>query len=231
MTVLVVEDDERIASFLVKGLRAEGYPTAVAKDGEEAIELARRIGEDLDLALLDLTLPGIGGLDVLRTWRKEQLRVPVIILTARDDVGTKVAGLDAGANDFVTKPFSFEELMARIRAALRSAEQNTATVLEVGDLRLDLLTKVAWRGDQRIDLSPREWALLELFMRHPTQVLSRTQILNRVWDYAFDPGSNVVDVYVGYLRKKLNQPGFPQLLQTVRGAGYRLLPPSSPPCP
>lgn len=231
MTVLVVEDDDRIASFLVKGLRAEGYPAVVAQDGEEAIELARRIGEGLDVVLLDLTLPGIGGLDVLRAWRTEQLRVPVIILTARDDVRTKIAGLDAGAHDFVTKPFSFEELMARIRAALRSAEQNIASVLEVGDLRLDLLSKVAWRGDRRIDLSPREWALLELFMRHPTQVLSRAQILNRVWEYSFDPGSNVVDVYVGYLRRKLNQSGLPQLLQTVRGAGYRLLPPSSPRCP
>ncbi|MHB1929274.1 MAG: response regulator transcription factor, partial [Acidimicrobiales bacterium] len=217
--------DQRIASFLAKGLKAEGYATAVASDGEQAVAIAAELGEDLDLALLDLALPATGGLEVLRAWRKEHLTVPVIILTARDEVSAKVAGLDAGANDYVTKPFSFEELLARIRVALRSADQRGTTELHVGDLRLDLLSKVAWRGDRRIDLSPREWALLELFMRHPTQILSRIQILNRVWDYTFDPGSNVVDVYVGYLRRKINHPDFTPLFQSVRGAGYRLLPP------
>lgn len=227
MSILIVEDDERIASFLAKGLKAEGYATAVACDGDEAVAIAARLGADLSLALLDLALPAMGGLEVLRTWRKDHLAVPVIILTARDEVSTKVAGLDAGANDYVTKPFSFEELLARIRAALRSADQHGTTELQVDDLRLDLVSKVAWRGDRRIDLAPREWALLEMFMRHPTQILSRTQILNRVWDYSFDPGSNVVDVYVGYLRRKVNQPGLAPLVESVRGAGYRLLRPES----
>ncbi len=222
--ILVVEDDERIASFLVKGLKAEGYATVVARDGEESLHLARELADCLDLVLLDLRLPGTDGLSVLRTWRARHMTVPVIILTAADAMEEKVRGLDAGANDYVTKPFSFEELLARVRAALRSAEQASSTELVVEDLRLDLLTKVAWRGSRHIDLSPREWALLELFMRSPRQVLSRTQILSRVWDYSFDPGSNVVDVYVGYLRKKLNQPGCEQLIETIRGAGYRLLP-------
>ena len=225
MSVLVVEDDERIASFLAKGLRAEGYATTVARDAKEAVALAGRLGEELDLALLDLGLPGADGLDVLRSWRANRLSMPVIILTARDDVRAKVAGLDAGANDYVTKPFAFEELLARVRAAMRDATQTSATELAVGDLRLDLLSKVAWRGSMRIDLAPREWALLETFMRHPNQVLSRSQILSRVWEYSFDPGSNVVDVYTGYLRRKLNRPGLAPLIQTVRGAGYRLVPP------
>ncbi|MHB8244158.1 MAG: response regulator transcription factor [Acidimicrobiales bacterium] len=224
--ILVVEDDERIASFLVKGLKAEGYSTVVAPDGEEALSLARELADDLDLVLLDLRLPGTDGLSVLRAWRARKLTLPVIVLTAADAMHEKVQGLDAGATDYVTKPFSFEELLARIRAALRTSEQMSSTELVVEDLRLDLLTKVAWRGNRHVDLAPREWALLELFMRNPRQVLSRAQILNKVWDYSFDPGSNVVDVYVGYLRKKLNHPDLEPLIQTVRGAGYRLLPPS-----
>jgi two-component system OmpR family response regulator len=155
--------------------------------------------------------------------RGRGLATPVIILTARAEVEQKVQGLNAGANDYVTKPFSFEELLARIRAASRSSRQPTGSELVVGDLRLDLLSKVAWRAGQRIELAPREWALLELFMRHPNQVLSRAQILDRVWDYSFDTGSNVVDVYVGYLRRKLDRVGMTPMLVTVRGAGYRLV--------
>jgi DNA-binding response OmpR family regulator len=175
--------------------------------------------------LLDLGLPDGSGVEVLRRIRQRRTDVSVIILTARTEVADKVQGLDLGANDYVTKPFAFEELLARIRAALRTAAQPTTTELVVGDLRLDLLTKVAWRAGQRIDLAPREWALLELFMRNPTHVLTRQRILNQVWDYGFDAGSNVVDVYVGYLRRKLNRLGLPTLIQTVRGAGYRLQPP------
>ncbi len=225
--ILIVEDDAGIASFLAKGLRAEGYATAVAKDGGEALALTRANEGDVDLVLLDLTLPGVDGLSILSTWRANRLGAPVIVLTARDETSDKVRGLDAGAHDYVTKPFAFDELLARVRAALRTADQRSSTELVVDDLRLDLLTKLAWRGGRRIELAPKEWALLELFMRHPDQVLSRPQILSRVWDYEFDPGTNVVDVYVGYLRRKLNQPGLGRLIQTVRGAGYRLREPSS----
>lgn len=225
MHVLIVEDDTRITSFLVKGLKAEGYATAVAGTGDEARERVAELGDALGLVLLDLGLPGEDGEDVLRWMRTHGCSAPVIILTARAEVRDKVKGLDAGANDYVTKPFAFEELLARVRAVMRSSDQPTGTELVVGDLRLDLLSKVAWRANRRIELAPREWALLELFMRNPHQVLSRTQILSRVWDYSFDPGSNVVDVYVGYLRRKINVPGHDSLIQTVRGAGYRLVQP------
>ncbi|MHB1486524.1 MAG: response regulator transcription factor [Acidimicrobiales bacterium] len=225
MNVLIVEDDPGIAAFLAKGLRAEGYAVAVAPDGDEAFGIVAGLGEDLDLVLLDLNLPGLSGYDLLARWRGAGVAAPIIVLTARDTVADKVRGLDTGATDYVTKPFVFEELLARVRAALRTAEQVSVTQLVVEDLRLDLLAKVAWRDGRRIDLAPREWALLELFMRNSTQVLSRTQILNHVWDYNFDPGSNVVDVYVSYLRRKLNRPGLSSLVQTVRGAGYRLVPP------
>ena len=224
--ILIVEDDEGIAAFLAKGLKAEGYATAVARDGDEALALAAASADNLDLVLLDLTLPGTDGLSVLRTWRAQRLGVPVIVLTARGETADKVRGLDAGADDYVTKPFAFDELLARVRAALRSVEQRSSTELVVDDLRLDLLTKVAWRGERRVELAPREWALLELFMRHPDRLLSRTQILSRVWDYDFDPGTNVVEVYISYLRRKLNQEGLPPLIRTVRGAGYRLRNPS-----
>ena len=186
------------------------------------VDLLASRADAVDLVLLDLGLPLGDGEEVLRWLRANAGAQPVIILTARAEVADKVRGLNAGANDYMTKPFSFAELVARVRAALRTAEQPSATELVVGDLRLDLLSKVAWRAGRRIDLAPREWGLLELFMRHPGQVLSRAQILDHVWDYDFDPGSNVVDVYVGYLRRKLNGPGIAPLIGTVRGAGYRL---------
>lgn len=225
MNILIVEDDVRISSFLVKGLKAEGYSTSVASDGDIASETLELTGADFDLVLLDLGLPGTDGRRVLEALRRRHPALPVIILTARDEVDSKVRVLDAGATDYVTKPFAFEELLARMRAALRTREQASSRELVVGDLRLDLLTKVAWRAGRRIDLSVREWALLELFMRHPQQVLSRSQILNHVWDVSFDPGSNVVDVYVGYVRRKLNRPGLEPMVLAVRGAGYRLLGP------
>ncbi len=224
MNIVIVEDDAKIASFLAKGLKAEGYATITISDGDQAMSEVPTMAGDVDLVLLDLSLPGKDGKVVLKSWRSRKFTKPVIILTARDDTSDKVQGLDAGANDYVTKPFSFAELLARIRAALRGADQTSATLLQVLDLNLDLVTKVAWRAGKRIDLAPKEWALLELFMRNPNQVLSRMQVLNHVWDYSFDPGSNIVDVYVGYLRKKINSPGQTELLQTVRGAGYRFLP-------
>ncbi len=223
MQILVVADDQGISSFLEKGLRAEGYSTVVAGTADAALAVLAQPGAPTDLGLLDLGLPSGDGEDVLRWLRHDNQSVPVIILTARAEVADKVKGLNAGANDYVTKPFSFEELLARIRSTLRTAEQPSASEIVVRDLRLDLLSKAAWRAGQRIELAPREWALLELFMRHPNQVLSRTQILSSVWDYSFDTGSNVVDVYVGYLRRKLNKPGLSPMLVTVRGAGYRFV--------
>ena len=175
--------------------------------------------------LLDLGLPDEDGSVILESMRLAGDTTPVIVLTARGEVADRVAGLNAGANDYLAKPFAFEELLARIRAVLRTAEQPSATELVVGDLRFDLLSKIATRNGRRIELSPREWTLLELFLRHPGQVLSRAQILSAVWDYSFDPGSNVVDVYVSYLRRKLDEHGTPSMIQTVRGAGYRFVAP------
>lgn len=223
MRILIVDDDERTATFLAKGLHAEGYVTSVAATGHDASLQLLDTGADVDLVLLDIGLPRSDGMDVLRRLRRNGSTVPVIVLTARTEIADKVCCLDAGANDYVTKPFSFDELLARIRVALRVTGQTDLLRLEVGDLTLDLVSKVAWRAGRRIRLAHREWALLELFMRHPDQVLSRAQILNNVWGYSFDPGSNVVDVYVGHLRRKLNGNGLTPLIQTVRGAGYRLV--------
>ena len=221
MRILIVEDDPGISSFIDKGLRAEGYQSEVAATVADARAVLRAPGSTIDLVLLDRGLPDADGASLLAEMRARGDLTPVIILTARGEVADRVAGLNAGANDYLAKPFAFDELVARIRAALRSTEQRGATELVAGDLRFDLLSKVATRGAKRIELSQREWTLLELFLRHPGQVLSRAQILSAVWDYSFDPGSNVVDVYVGYLRKKLDRPGEDSMIQTVRGAGYR----------
>ena len=225
MRVLIVEDDERIAAFLDKGLRAEGHSVSVASTAHEADASLELFGRELDLVLLDLGLPAGDGEDVLRRLRRRGATVPVIVLTARAEIADRVRGLDAGANDYVTKPFAFEELLARMRAVRRSIDKPGSTELIVGDLRLDTMSKVAWRAGRRIDLAPREWALLELFMRNPTRVLTRAHILSKVWQYDLDPGTNIVDVYVGYLRRKLNRPGLDPLIQTIRGAGYRLVAP------
>ncbi|MGH9081938.1 MAG: response regulator transcription factor [Acidimicrobiales bacterium] len=225
MNVLLVEDDSRIVSFIQKGLRAEGYMTEVAATVREAVAYVDPPIDDVDLILLDLGLPDGSGEELLVHLREHGSPLPVIVLTARSDVADKVRELELGADDYITKPFAFEELLARMRVALRPAAQPTNQEMVVGDLRLDLLTKIAWRAGRRIDLAPREWALLELFMRNPSYVLSRARILSRVWEFDYDPGSNVVDVYVGYLRRKLNLAGLDPLIQTVRGAGYRLVPP------
>jgi DNA-binding response OmpR family regulator len=225
MRILIVEDDKRIAAFVAKGLRAEGHAVTITGDADDADDTLETTADAIDLVLLDLGLPGRGGLEVLTRLRRRGATTPVIVLTARAEVDDRVRGLDAGANDYVTKPFAFEELLARIRAVQRTVGRPTATELTVGDLRLDLMSKVAWRAGRRIELAPREWALLELLMRQPTRVLSRAHILSKVWQYDLDPGTNVVDVYIGYLRRKLNVPGTEPLIHTVRGAGYRLLNP------
>jgi DNA-binding response OmpR family regulator len=224
VNVWIIEDDPGIASFLVKGMAAEGHRTIVIDDGSAAMAMAAAVDDSVDLVLLDLGLPNVDGIDVLRVIRTTSAAVPVIALTARDSVASTVLTLDAGANDYMTKPFSFEELLARIRAVVRDKGQRNSAELEVHDLRLDLLTKYAHRGNRRIELAPREWALLEFLMRHPSQVLSREQILSHVWGHDSDTSSNIVDVYVGYLRRKLNRDGERPLLATVRGAGYRMVP-------
>jgi DNA-binding response OmpR family regulator len=215
MNIVIVEDEARIASFVERGLRAEGFTVQVAADGTQGLALAS--GEDVDLVVLDLMLPGLSGTDVLTRLRERRPEVPVIILTARDEVDDRVAGLNAGADDYVTKPFSFAELLARIHARLRARDQSSATTIEAGGVTLDLRARTATHGERTVDLTAREFALLETFMRHPGQVLSQAQLMDRVWGYDFDPGSNVVEVYVGYLRRKLHR----RVVQTVRGSGYR----------
>jgi DNA-binding response OmpR family regulator len=214
--ILIVEDEPRFASFLEKGLTANGYVTSVASDGTSASAIAD--DEDFDLVILDLGLPDIDGLDVLRLMRRRGATIPVIILTARDDTTDKVAGLDAGASDYITKPFSLEELLARVRARLRDEQRVEPTVLEAGDVALDLRTRRAMVGGETVPLTAREFTMLETFLRHRDQVLSKEQLLSHVWGYDFDPGSNVVEVYVGYLRRKLGG----ERIETVRGMGYRL---------
>jgi DNA-binding response OmpR family regulator len=215
--ILIVEDEERITSFLEKGLKANGFVTAVAADAKEGLAMARIGG--FNLMILDLGLPDRDGMDVLRELRETDTKTPVIILTARDGVAETVTGLESGADDYVPKPFQFEELLARIRVRLRDQRAPEPTVLRVGDAALDLRTRKVSVGDRSLEgLTAREFALAETFFRHPGQVLSREQLLSRVWGYDYDPGSNVVDVYVGYLRKKLGE----GRISTARGMGYRL---------
>jgi two-component system copper resistance phosphate regulon response regulator CusR len=214
--VLIVEDEERIASFVEKGLRASGFSTEVAHSGNDATALASTI--EFDLVILDLGLPDRDGIDVLGELRRNKPRLPVIILTARDTIRDTVAGLEGGADDYVTKPFSFEELLARVRARLRGERARDQTVLKAGDASLDLRTRRARIGSNTIELTAREFAMAEMFFRHPGQVLSREQLLSHVWGYDYDPGSNVVDVYITYLRKKLGR----DRITSARGMGYRL---------
>jgi two-component system, OmpR family, copper resistance phosphate regulon response regulator CusR len=214
--ILIAEDEERIASFLEKGLKANGFATSVAADGRDAVALAST--ERYDLLILDLGLPGKNGFEVLEQIRAAGSSLPVVILTARDSVTDTVAGLEGGADDYITKPFRFEELLARVRVRLRGDRVPEETVLRVGDASLDLRTRRIEIDGAGADLSAREFALAEMFFRHPGQVLSREQLLSHVWGYDFDPRSNVVDVYVGYLRRKLGK----QAISSVRGMGYRL---------
>ncbi len=214
--ILIAEDEQRLSAFLEKGLRAAGFTTTVVGDGATAVAVAR--DEDFDLLILDLGLPALDGMTVLRTLREQGRRLPVLILSARDEVDDKVAGLELGADDYLTKPFRFEELLARVRARLRTEGTREETVLHQGELSLDLRRRTAAIAGRTVELSAREFTLLEVFLRHPGQVLSREQLLSHVWGYQHDPGSNVVDVYVGYLRRKLGG----TVIATVRGVGYLL---------
>jgi two-component system, OmpR family, response regulator len=214
--ILIAEDEPRLAAFLEKGLRAQGFATTVVADGTAASAIAR--DDEFDLLVLDLGLPGKAGADVLRDMRRSGQHMPVLILTARDDLDSTVAGLEGGADDYVTKPFRFEELLARIRARLREQPTAEKTVLQAGGVTLDTRARRASAQGRTVELSAREYTMLEVLMRHPGQVLSREQLLSHVWGYDHDPGSNVVDVYVGYLRKKLGA----DTIETARGMGYRL---------
>jgi DNA-binding response OmpR family regulator len=217
--ILLVEDEDRIASFVIKGLSAEGHSVERATGVAEAIGMA--LGREYDLLLLDLLLPDGHGRDVLARVRSSRPDLPVLVLSALDAVDDKVDLLDLGADDYLTKPFSMRELSARIRASVRHG-RIASTVLTVGDLVLDTRTRVATRGDRSADLPSREFALLEYLMRHAGHVATRQQLLDAVWGFDFDTGSNVVDVYVGYLRRKLDSAGSPSVIETVRGAGYRV---------
>jgi two-component system, OmpR family, response regulator len=220
MRVLVVEDDVKMAALLRRGLVEEGLSADVARTGDDALWMAA--ATEYDAIVLDVMLPGSDGFEVCRRLREAGRWAPVLMLTARDAVEDHVTGLDAGADDYLTKPFSFAELLARLRALARRPPLERPAVIEVGDLRLDPATRQVWRDGTEIDLSAKEFALLETFMRRPGEVLSRYQLLEHCWDYGYENRSNVVDVYVRYLREKVDRPFGRSSLETVRGAGYRL---------
>jgi two-component system, OmpR family, response regulator len=221
MRVLVVEDEVKMAGLIRRGLVEEGYAADVASTGEDAIWMAQ--AHPYDAIVLDVMLPRLSGYETCRTLRNAGVWAPVLMLTARDAVEDRVAGLDVGADDYLTKPFSFAELLARLRALARRGGVERPAELEVGDLRLDPAARRAWRGKVEIQLSPKEFALLETFMRRPGQVLSRLQLLEHAWDFAYENRSNVIDVYVRYLREKVDRPFGASSIETVRGVGYRLL--------
>jgi DNA-binding response OmpR family regulator len=218
MRILVVEDDRKTAAFISKALRAEGYAVDVLGNGDAALAAAGTTA--FDAVVLDIMLPGRDGLSVVRQLRAQNNRVPVLLLSARGAVNERVEGLDAGADDYLAKPFALEELIARIRALTRRGDESKSAVLRVGDLSLDAATRTAERGGQTIELTAREYRLLELLMRSPGRICARMLIIEKVWDYAFDPGSNIVDVYIRRLRGKVDADFEPKLLHTVRGVGY-----------
>jgi two-component system OmpR family response regulator len=220
MRLLVVEDERKLGELLRRGLGEEGYATDLADRGEEALWMAKAVA--YDAIVLDVMLPGADGFEICRRMREGGVWSPVLMLTARDAVDDRVNGLDAGADDYLAKPFAFEELLARLRALTRRAPLERPPVLEIDDLRLDPAAHRAWRGDQELDLSAKEFALLELFMRRPGLTLTRTQLLDGAWDMAFESRSNVVDVYVRYLREKIDRPFGRDSIETIRGVGYRL---------
>jgi DNA-binding response OmpR family regulator len=221
MRILVVEDERKVAAFVRQGLVEEGHAVEVAADGAAALEAVAE-GPPFDLVVLDVMLPKRDGLDVLKSLRALRIQTPVLLLTARDGVADKVAGLDAGADDYLAKPFAFEEFLARVRALLRRGRGRAEPVLRLADLSLDPATRAVLRAGRRLSLTAREYALLEYFLRNTGRVLTRTMITQHVWGMDWDPESNIVDVYVGYLRRKVDADGEPRLLQTVRGAGYML---------
>ena len=220
MRILVVEDEKKVASFIKKGLEEENYAVDIAYDGEEGLVLAEI--NEYDLVLLDIMLPKLDGMEVLRRIRGNGSGVPILMLTAKDAVEDIVSGLDSGSDDYLTKPFSFAELLARVRALLRRKTKEKTDFLTIGDLILSTSTHRVKRGGREIELTAKEYALLEYFMRNPNRILTRTLITEHVWDYHFDPSTNVVDVYVNYLRKKIDQGFEKKLIHTIRGSGYMI---------
>ncbi len=220
MRILVVEDEKKVASFIKRGLEEEQYEVTTAADGEEGLKLA--LEKPFDLVVLDWMLPKKDGLSVLKELRERKNVTPILMLTAKDSVEDIVAGLDSGSDDYLTKPFAFAELLARVRALMRRSELDRGAEIRFADLRLDPVTHKVWRKDKEIDLTAKEYGLLEYFMRNPHQVLTRTMIAEHVWDYTFDSFTNIIDVYVNYLRKKIDRDADKKLIHTVRGVGYIL---------
>lgn len=218
MRLLVVEDEKKVSSFIKKGLEEEGYSVDLAHDGKTGYQMA--MDRVHDLIVLDINLPGMNGLSVLHELRRARVHTPVLLLTVRANIEDKVLGLDSGADDYLTKPFAFDELVARIRALLRRRTEAGQSVFQFADLVLDPAHRTVFRGDRQIDLTAKEYALLEYFMRNPGRVLTRTSIAEHVWDYDFDSATNIIDVYVNYLRKKIDADGAGKLIHTVRGVGY-----------
>lgn len=220
MRILIVEDEPGVAGFLEQGLKESGYAVDVARDGADGLEYA--LAYEYDVLVLDIMLPKMNGLELLKEIRAKRVKSPVLLLTARDGVDDRVRGLDVGADDYLVKPFAFPELLARLRALLRRPPLQLGGILQMGNLEMDIARREVKRDEKLIELSPREFALLELLLRHPDQVLSRTQILEHVWNFDFYSDTNVVDVYIGYLRRKLDREFAPPLIHTVRGVGFRL---------
>ncbi|MCC7189807.1 MAG: response regulator transcription factor [Anaerolineales bacterium] len=220
MRILIVEDEAGVAGFVQQGLTETGYAVDVARDGSEGLEFA--LAFEYDAILLDIMLPKMSGLDVLRELRNRRMKSPVLLLTARDSVDDRVKGLDVGADDYLVKPFAFPELLARIRSLLRRPPLQAGNVIRVGDLVMDISKREVLRAERRIELSPREFSLLELLLRHPNHVLTRTQIVEHVWNFDYYADTNVVDVYIGYLRRKIDHGHAVPLIKTIRGVGYRI---------
>lgn len=220
MRILVVEDEKKVASFIQRGLEGEGFTVEVAYDGESGVEIASQ--SSFDLILMDVMLPKMDGLQAIKTLRENGVDSPVLCLTAKDTVEDIVSGLDSGSDDYLTKPFAFAELLARVRALVRRGTQERGAEITYADLRLDPVAHKVWRGDSEIDLTAKEYALLEFFMRNPETTLTRTMIAEHVWDYTFDSFTNIIDVYVNYLRKKVDRDFTKKLIHTVRGIGYVL---------
>ncbi len=220
MRILVVEDERKVASFIKRGLEEESFEVDLAHDGEEGLNLA--LAGSYDLILMDIMLPKKDGLTVIKEMREQGGQTPVLCLTAKDGVESIVAGLDSGSDDYLTKPFAFAELLARVRALLRRGSKDRGAEISFADLRLDPVAHKVWRSNKKVDLTTKEYALLEYFMRNPNQILTRTMIAERVWDYSFDSFTNIIDVYVNYLRKKIDRDFEHKLIHTVRGAGYVL---------
>ena len=218
MRILIVEDEKKVAAFIKKGLEEETYAVDIATDGEEGLYLGEQ--NQYDLIILDLMLPKINGLDILSSLRSQNIEAPILLLTAKDSVEDKVKGLNQGADDYLTKPFAFSELLARIRVLLRRGKAESKTILEIADLTLNLVSHKVSRGNEEIELTGKEYSLLEYFMRNQEKVLTRTMIAEHVWDYNFDTFTNVIDVYVNHLRKKIDKNFSTKLLHTLRGVGY-----------